>query len=112
MTIRNGVWEDVTLCLDCAKTHKLQDQHFLRTRPHFVKPAGQLAAAALQAKATAGAHVLRKEEPVLQLFPEPVKPRRSDAEDAGVDPEILRIPLPQLFLQRMSSLQQQCQTPR
>ena len=67
-----------------------------------MKPMGQLAAAALQAEATARAHVLQKEEPAVSGAI--VEPRGSEAEDTGMDPEILGIPLPQLFLQRMSSL--------
>ena len=64
-----------------------------------MKPSGQLAAAARQAVAMARAHDLQTKEPVLQLFSGAiVKPRRSDVEDAGADPEVLKIPLPQLFL--------------
>ena len=62
-TVCNRVKEDITLWLDCAKTLDLQDQHLLRTRVHFMKPTGQLAAAALQAKAKVRAQVLQRGAP-------------------------------------------------
>ena len=64
-TVCNRVKEDITLWLDCAKTLDLQDQHLLRTRVHFMKPTGQLAAAALQAKAKVRAQVLQRGAPQL-----------------------------------------------
>merc|ERR1712112_720614 len=58
----NGVKEDIAQWLDMAKALDLDDQHRIRTRPHFVKPSSTLVAAAL-AKASARATGLQRGVP-------------------------------------------------
>ena len=58
----NGVKEDLTQWLDTARALDLDDQHRIRTRPHFVKLSSTLVAAAL-AKASARATITQRGAP-------------------------------------------------